>query len=263
MQEVSFEEVLALILLKDPRYHRDAYLFVREALDHTQKGLSRQEKGEVRHVSGQELLAGIREFALAHYGPMTMMVLGEWGIHHCRDFGEIVFNMVETGGAPAFAVGDVKDPLALAQKLTAHPDPLSEFVWNRLPGQSREAVLTTTSSNPEHLERALVDALNRVIKEDSLYRAEKFAGVALSKETRSLIGLNLKGTLLARLNRLLLEDAFPGEIARSHGLLAKTEKDSRADFDDGYDFFEVFRKPFLPPSKQAASDAALARSYTI
>jgi hypothetical protein len=69
--------------------------------------------------------------------------------------------------------------------------------------------------------------------------------------------------LRARLNRLLLEDAYPQEIVKSHGLLAKTETDSRVDFDDGYDFFEAFRKPFLPPSKQAAMKAALARSHTI
>ena len=36
---------------------------------------------------------------------------------------------------------------------------------------------------------------------------------------------------------------------------AKTEQDSRADFADGYDFFEAFRKPFLPPSKQLETPA--------
>jgi hypothetical protein len=50
-----------------------------------------------------------------------------------------------------------------------------------------------------------------------------------------------------------LESAYPKEIAKSHGLLAKTKNDSRSDFEEGYDFYEAFRKPFLPPSKQAAS----------
>ena len=48
-----------------------------------------------RHVSGQELLDGIREFALKQYGPMTQLVLQEWGIYRCEDFGEIVFNMID------------------------------------------------------------------------------------------------------------------------------------------------------------------------
>jgi uncharacterized repeat protein (TIGR04138 family) len=34
------------------------------------------------------------------------------------------------------------------------------------------------------------------------------------------------------------------------GLLAKTEKDSRADFQNAYDFFDAFRRPFMPENKQ-------------
>jgi uncharacterized repeat protein (TIGR04138 family) len=129
MHETSFEETLENLTAKDQRYHRDAYVFIREALDHTQKTTARDNRGRVRHVTGQELLAGIREYGLSQFGPMTMTVLAEWGVHNCQDFGEIVFNMVE------------------------------------------------------------------------------------------------------------------------HGLLAKTERDSRRDFEDGFDFFEAFRKPFLPASK--------------
>jgi uncharacterized repeat protein (TIGR04138 family) len=97
MQEVSFEEVLEKIVEKDRRYHRDAYIFVREALDHTQKLVLKENKGQPRHVSGQELLDGIRQFGLNQYGPMTITVLEEWGVKACADFGEIVFNMVESG----------------------------------------------------------------------------------------------------------------------------------------------------------------------
>jgi uncharacterized repeat protein (TIGR04138 family) len=97
MQEVNFEEALEQILAKDARYHREAYLFVREALDHTQKLIGKQSPGQIRHVSGQELLDGIRQYSLAQFGPMAMTVFEEWGVHHCRDFGEIVFNMVEIG----------------------------------------------------------------------------------------------------------------------------------------------------------------------
>jgi uncharacterized repeat protein (TIGR04138 family) len=97
MQEVNFDEVLDKILAKDPRYHREAYLFVRESLDYTQKLINKQNPGKLRHVSGQELLEGIRQYALNEFGPMTMTVLEEWGVRNCRDFGEIVFNMVEIG----------------------------------------------------------------------------------------------------------------------------------------------------------------------
>ena len=97
MQEATFEEGLELILAKDPRYQRDAYAFVREALDHTQKAILKENRGQARHVTGQELLGGIRDYALEQYGPMTTTLFDEWGIHNCQDFGEIVFAMVETG----------------------------------------------------------------------------------------------------------------------------------------------------------------------
>jgi uncharacterized repeat protein (TIGR04138 family) len=97
MQELTFEEALELILAKDPRFKRDAYLFVREALDHTQKTIGKDSRGRIRHVTGQELLEGIREYALSQFGPMAATVLSEWGIHECRAFGDIVFNMVDIG----------------------------------------------------------------------------------------------------------------------------------------------------------------------
>ena len=97
MQEVNFEEAVENILATDARYQRDAYTFVREALDFTQKLISKENRGTVRHVTGQELLDGIRQYSLTQFGPMTMTVLEEWGIHTSKDFGDIVFNMVEIG----------------------------------------------------------------------------------------------------------------------------------------------------------------------
>jgi uncharacterized repeat protein (TIGR04138 family) len=97
MQEVTFEKALDLIRAKDPRYAREAYTFIKEALDHTQKTIGKQNRGQVRHVTGQELLEGIRDFALSQYGPMALTLLEEWGVRACSDFGELVFNMVEVG----------------------------------------------------------------------------------------------------------------------------------------------------------------------
>lgn len=111
MQEVSLEQAVDQILAKDPRYARDAYIFVREALDHTQKTVAkparegrggshegkRDELPPVRHVTPIQLLEGIRVYALEQFGPMVPTVLEEWGIRNSVDFGEIVFNMVEIG----------------------------------------------------------------------------------------------------------------------------------------------------------------------
>jgi uncharacterized repeat protein (TIGR04138 family) len=96
MQEINFDEAVEQILARDSRYTREAYLFVREALDYTQRLVGKETRGQIRHVSGQELLDGIRQFALNQFGPMTVTVFEEWGVRNCRDFGEIVFNMVES-----------------------------------------------------------------------------------------------------------------------------------------------------------------------
>ena len=92
MKPSNAEEILKNILDGDPRYTAEAYGFVRMGLDYTVRRLDKP-----RHVSGQELLDGIREFALSEFGPMTKRVLSGWGIHRTEDVGEIVFNMVDAG----------------------------------------------------------------------------------------------------------------------------------------------------------------------
>jgi uncharacterized repeat protein (TIGR04138 family) len=96
MHEINFDEAVEQILAKDARFSRDAYAFVREALDFSQKLIGRENRGGViRHITGLELLDGIRQFALQQFGPMAATVFEEWGVKNCRDFGDIVFNMVE------------------------------------------------------------------------------------------------------------------------------------------------------------------------
>jgi uncharacterized repeat protein (TIGR04138 family) len=95
MHEASFEDKVELIRAKDPRYAQAAYQFVRDALDYTQKKIGKDNRGRIRHVTGQELLGGLRDFALEQFGPMALMLLNEWGVHACEDFGNIVFNMIE------------------------------------------------------------------------------------------------------------------------------------------------------------------------
>ena len=99
MHKQDFAEAVAEICQADSRYDRDAYLFVREGLDFTIKSLKKHQHTNLvhRHVTGHELLIGLRQFALDQFGPMAKTVLDYWGIRRCEDFGEVVFNMVEKG----------------------------------------------------------------------------------------------------------------------------------------------------------------------
>ncbi len=97
MQPIDFDEVLDKIIEKDPVFHREAYLFLREGLDYAQKKIGKANKHEIRHITGKELLDGLREYGVSMYGPLTATVLKEWGVTRCEDFGEMVFKMVENG----------------------------------------------------------------------------------------------------------------------------------------------------------------------
>jgi uncharacterized repeat protein (TIGR04138 family) len=88
------------VVRRDPRYAYEAYEFVFAALTHTQRMLGRlppqESTGEQDyHVSGPQLLDGVRDLALREYGLMARTVFHMWGIDHTSDFGEIVFNLVE------------------------------------------------------------------------------------------------------------------------------------------------------------------------
>lgn len=96
----DFDSVIREVTRRDARYHRDAYHFVREALDFTQvrqRRSRRPGREEEAHVSAAELLEGIRAYALHQYGPMAKFLFQEWGVFTCEDFGEIVFNMIRCG----------------------------------------------------------------------------------------------------------------------------------------------------------------------
>lgn len=77
---------------QDPRYRRDAFLFILVALEFTLSKLAVR-----RHLTGQELSKGIAEFARQQYGFLAKTVLESWNITVTRDFGEIVYLLIEHG----------------------------------------------------------------------------------------------------------------------------------------------------------------------
>src|SRR4029077_20493523 len=84
------EQKLAQILLRDDRYKRDAYRFVQEGLEYTV-----QRRGKRGHVTGRELLEGLRDLAKERFRVMARTDMHQWGIKKTDDFVEIVFNLVE------------------------------------------------------------------------------------------------------------------------------------------------------------------------
>jgi uncharacterized repeat protein (TIGR04138 family) len=97
MQKIGFAEALDSIVRSDPRYQRDAYVFLRDALDFTTKQQKKAKGTSIRHVSGPELLEGLRRYALKEFGPLVVTVFDSWGIHSSEDIGNMVFNLIGAG----------------------------------------------------------------------------------------------------------------------------------------------------------------------
>ncbi|MEK6558618.1 MAG: Minf_1886 family protein [Planctomycetota bacterium] len=88
------------IIKKDPRYLPQAYQFVFEALDYTTNilGKNQRKTNELeRHVTGKQLMEGLRQYAIKQFGFMALTVFEQWGVKQDADFGNIVFNLVESG----------------------------------------------------------------------------------------------------------------------------------------------------------------------
>src|ERR1700751_5839608 len=97
MQKIGFAEALESVVANDPRYQRDGDIFLRDALDFTTKQQKKIKGVSVRHVTGPELLDGVRRYALKEFGPMVVTVFDNWGVHSCEDIGNIVFNLIGAG----------------------------------------------------------------------------------------------------------------------------------------------------------------------
>ena len=90
MADMKLEDGIRGIVRSDPRFQHQAYYFIFESLEYTLSRLNAR-----RHVSGRELLNGVRDFALDAFGFLARTVFYEWGITSTEDIGEIVFNLVE------------------------------------------------------------------------------------------------------------------------------------------------------------------------
>ena len=149
-------------------------------------------------LTGKQKLAG--QFLIA---------VGVWVI--------LYFTSVSVGGPPMLRVGELRDSTNLAVKLRDKRDPVSDYLASQLSPEMQQTlkVYDGTSPLPEADQRRLIDELNGLLRGPSLYDEQRFAQVKLTDEAQKFIKLNPQGENLIRLNRVLLEEAYPAEIART------------------------------------------------
>jgi hypothetical protein len=119
--------------------------------------------------------------------------------------------------ATSLASGGITDPAALADQLTNGSDALSVFLRGRLQDSVKAdlAAYSAASESAKAVISALVKDLNSVISGPPIYDRARFRKIVLRPETAQLLKRNPGGQQLARLNKLLLEDAYPAEVAKS------------------------------------------------
>jgi uncharacterized repeat protein (TIGR04138 family) len=91
-------EALRKLALSDGRYSPEAFRFLYESLEYALRLTGREQaEGTDRHVSGREVLEGMRACATQQFGPLAAHVWRAWGVRETLDWGRIVFLLVEHG----------------------------------------------------------------------------------------------------------------------------------------------------------------------
>lgn len=91
----SFEKAVEILVERYPQYAEEAYEFMRAGLDAAADKFCKEDKSP--HLSARELYLGACAYALDEYGPMAAKVLEFWGLKSSRDFGNVVYNLIEVG----------------------------------------------------------------------------------------------------------------------------------------------------------------------
>ncbi len=120
-------------------------------------------------------------------------------------------------GYSAFSADEIKDWSGFAKKLAQHSDAVSAFLWQKLSNQDQAMLTSYQAPGPgsDPVQVAVVQVLNKIVAGQNIDEDKRFDGILLRPETTDLMRVSPTGTGLGRLNRLLLEDAYPQELTRN------------------------------------------------
>ncbi len=162
--------------------------------------------GRIAFPSGQVPRQGVR--VLYHYGFSADMGGGEYR----RDIP----------GLSMYAVSrlhedDVLDWKALARSLRDAPDEATQYLRDRLPTGTQDLLRDyDDAADPSaELQTALLAGLNELLGDDQLYSPQRFDDAHVPAEARALLAQAPVGERRVRLNRVLLEGAYPALLALS------------------------------------------------
>ncbi len=107
----------------------------------------------------------------------------------------------------------LRNPPAMIEKLQTGAEPLSQYIWSQFQTNSLEGL--TKPKSPADQREKLVEEVNRVLIVSSLSESNRCAGVQLSPGTQQLLAQKPAGQMRILLNRMILADAYPQDVAPS------------------------------------------------
>ena len=125
-----------------------------------------------------------------------------------------------------FSESELVNLPSLAVKLKQSNRAFDTWLAEELSPHTKEALIDYQgqSSDPNLLQQSLLQDLNKIIKSDSVFVESRFIGISLRQETKKLVSQYPPDSNLERLNRMLIEDAYPLEVAKKHSL----DKDTKS-----------------------------------
>jgi len=137
-----------------------------------------------------------------------------------RTFDDVLGWLPKPELTPFLSAQSLLNDVAIAARLKDQGSNLSTYLWGRLRETTRAGLTgwNGTAAISPGLKQALVEDLNNVIAGESIWAGARFSGVHLGPETVRLIHANPDGDERSRLNRLLLQDAYPRDISSNWNL---------------------------------------------
>lgn len=147
-----------------------------------------------------------------------------------------------------FSLADIKSLPSFASQLLESTTEISQYIRANLSTACRQQLddFNGPDSNPDLLRALLVEDLSNIIASGSIYNDHRFSDVSLRPKTLLLLDTDPSGDWLIRLNRLLIEDAFPRDISRERDAYPKEEVDFSPDGSyASYNWEIFFHAPLL------------------
>jgi MFS family permease len=114
-------------------------------------------------------------------------------------------------GSPNLHPDEFKDPAALAQKIVSGADSVSIRVRARISPDGLK-ILGDPAASELSLRHVLFDEINTLLKSPDFYEAVAWQNLKLGDEAVRLVAAKRNNDTNRRLNRLLLEVAYPAEL---------------------------------------------------